>query len=259
MPNTRTTHIKSGATADFKLEYDTIYVYDEINNQLTTVATLGDVQANQYVFFGTKSDRRIDAAEKNLSLLIHKLEQLTTDDIPQGSTNTYLLNNGVSSQAVAVDAVNLDASGSKIFKQFASNRLEFKTVKAASGVTLTEDATSVTVGLDANANANSSSWTAKINFDGGGDPTTVEDLPAGVTANVSGSAITFTHGYARSVKSVVYMGYDANTDEYRMRFPTSTYIVKTTPATLTTEFTINVNTAATGADANGHALMNVVM
>jgi len=259
MPNTRTTHIKSGATADFKLEYDTIYVYDEINNQLTTVATLGDVQANQYVFFGTKSDRRIDAAEKNLSLLIHKLEQLTTDDIPQGSTNTYLLNNGVSSQAVAVDAVNLDASGSKIFKQFASNRLEFKTVKAASGVTLTEDATSVTVGLDANANANSSSWTAKINFDGSGDPTTVEDLPAGVTANVSGSAITFTHGYARSVKSVVYMGYDANTDEYRMRFPTSTYIVKTTPATLTTEFTINVNTAATGADANGHALMNVVM
>ena len=259
MPNTRTTHIKSGATADFKLEYDTIYVYDEINNQLTTVATLGDVQANQYVFFGTKSDRRIDAAEKNLSLLIHKLEQLTTDDIPQGSTNTYLLNNGVSSQAVAVDAVNLDVSGSKIFKQFAANRLEFKTVKAASGVTVTEDATSITVGLDANANANASSWTAKINFDGSGDPSTVEDLPAGVTASVSGSAITFTHGYARSVKSVVYMGYDANTDEYRMRFPTATYIVKTTPATLTTAFTVNVNTAASGADANGHALMNVVM
>ena len=259
MPNTRVTHIKSGADADFKLDYDTIYVYDEVNNQLTTVATLGDVQANQYVFFGTKSDRRIDAAEKNLSLLIHKLEQLTTDDIPQGSTNTYLLNNGTSSQAVATDAVNLDASGSKIFKQFASNRLEFKTVKAASGVTLTEDATSVTVGLDANANANSSSWTAKINFDGSGDPTTVEDLPAGVTANVSGSAIIFKHGYARSVKSVVYMGYDENTDKYRMRFPTSNYIVKTTPATLTTEFTINVNTAATGADANGHALMNVVM
>ena len=259
MPNTRVTHIKSGANADFKLDYDTIYVYDEVNNQLTTVASLGDVQANQYVFFGTKSDRRIDAAEKNLSLLIHKLESLTTDDIPQGSTNTYLLNNGSSSQAVATDAVNLDVSGSKIFKQFASNRLEFKTVKAASGVTLTEDATSVTVGLDANANANASSWTAKINFDGGGDPTTVENLPAGVTASVSGSAITFAHGYARSVKSVVYMGYDANTDEYRMRFPTSTYIVKTTPATLTTAFTINVNTAATGADANGHALMNVVM
>lgn len=259
MPNTRTTHIKSGATADFKLEYDTIYVYDEVNNQLTTVATLGDVQANQYVFFGTKSDRRIDAAEKNLSLLIHKLEQLTTDDIPQGSTNTYLLNNGVSSQAVAVDAVNLDASGSKIFKQFAANRLEFKTVKAASGVTVTEDATSVTVGLDANANANASSWSAKINFDGSGSPSTVEDLPAGVTAVVSGTEITFTHGYARSVKSVVYMGYDTPTTTYKMRFPTATYIVKTTPATLTTAFTVNVNTAATGADANGHALMNVVM
>jgi hypothetical protein len=89
MPNTRVTHIKSGADADFKLDYDTIYVYDEVNNELTTVASLGDVQANQYVFFGTKSDRRIDAAEKNLSLLIHKLEQLTTDDIPQGANNTY--------------------------------------------------------------------------------------------------------------------------------------------------------------------------
>jgi hypothetical protein len=44
-----------------------------------------------------------------------------------------------------------------------------------------------------------------------------------------------------------------------MRFPTATYIVKTNPSTLTTAFTINVNTAATGADANGHALMNVVM
>ena len=40
MPNTRVTHIKSGADADFKLEYDTIYVYDEVNNQLTTVADL---------------------------------------------------------------------------------------------------------------------------------------------------------------------------------------------------------------------------
>ena len=44
-----------------------------------------------------------------------------------------------------------------------------------------------------------------------------------------------------------------------MRFPTATYIVSTTPETLTTQFTIKVNTAATGADANGHALMNVVM
>lgn len=259
MPNTRVTHIKSGADADFKLEYDTIYVYDEVTNQLTTVADLSSVQANQYVFFGTKSDRRIDAAEKNLSLLIHKLESLTTDDIPQGSNNTYFLNNGSTSQAVATDAVNVDASGSKIFKQFASNRLEFKTIKAASGVTLTEDASSITVGLDGNANANSSSWTAKINFDAQGEPTTIEDLPAGVSASVNGTAVTFTHDYGRSVKSVVYMGYDQVTDEYRMRFPTATYIVKTTPATLTTEFTISVNTAATGADANGHALMNVVM
>ena len=259
MPNTRVTHIKSGAEADFKLEYDTIYVYDEVNNQLTTVADLSSVQANQYVFFGTKSDRRIDAAEKNLSLLIHKLESLTTDDIPQGSNNTYLLNNGSTSQAVATDAVNLDAGGSKIFKQFASDRLEFKTVKADTGITLTEDATSVTVGLDGNANANSSSWSAKINFDANGDPSTVENLPSGVTASVTGTNITFTHGYARSVKSVVYMGYDQATDEYRMRFPTATYIVKTTPATLTTSFTISVNTAASGADASGHALMNVVM
>jgi hypothetical protein len=259
MPSTRVTHIRSGDTADFKLEHDTIYVYDEVAGQLTTVATLADIGANQYVFFGTKSDRRIDAAEKNLSLLIHKMESLTTDDIPQGSTNTYLLNNSVSSQAIATDAVNLDLVGSKIFKQFSANRLEFKTIKSTAGVTLTEDATSVTVGLDGNAQANSSSWSAKINFDASGEPTTVEELPAGVTATVNGTEITFTHTYARSVKSVVYMGYDSVTTTYSMRFPTATYIVKTTPATLLTSFTINVNTAASGADANGHALMNVVM
>jgi len=259
MPNTRVTHIKSGADADFKLEYDTIYVYDEVSNQLTTVADLSSVQANQYVFFGTKSDRRIDAAEKNLSLLIHKLESLTTDDIPQGSNNTYFLNNGSTSQAVATDAVNVDASGSKIFKQFASNRLEFKTVKADAGVTLTEDATSITVGLDGNANANSSSWSAKINFDSNGVPSTVENLPAGVSASVNGSTITFTHGYARSVKTLTYMGYDLPTDTYTMRYPSELYAVTSTPSTLTTAFTVTVTTAISGADANGHALMNVVM
>jgi len=259
MPNTRVTHIRSGDTADFRLEYDTIYVYDEVGKQLVTVASLTDVQPNQYVFFGTKSDRRIDAAEANLSLLIHKLESLTTDDIPQGTVNTYLLANGAASQAVATDAVNLDAAGARVLKQFANNRLEFKTIKTGTGITIVEDATSMTVGLDVVANANSSSWTAQINFDNSGEPTTVDNLPAGVTAVVSGTAITFTHNLARSIKTVTYMGYDLATNQYRMRFPTASYIVTTTPETLTTAFTVNVNTAATGADANGHALMNVVM
>lgn len=259
MPNTRVTHIRSGDDADFRLEYDHIYVYDEVAGELAVVSDISAVQPNQYVFFGTKSDRRIDAAEKNLSLLIHKLESLTTDDIPQGTQNTYLLSNGNTSQRVATDAVNLDANGAKIFKQFANNRLEFKSVKVGAGITVVEDATSVTLELDNSAGANSHSWTAKINFDSAGDPTTVENLPAGVSASISGNEITFSHGIGRSIKAITYMGYDSVTNEYRMRFPTATYIVKTSPETLTTEFTIKVNTAATGADANGHALMNVVM
>lgn len=259
MPNTRVTHIRSGDNADFRLEHDKVYVYDEVAEELLEIASLAEVQPNQYVFLGTKSDRRIDAAEKNLSLIIHKLESLTTDDIPQGTINTYLLNNGTASQTMALDAVNLDTTGSKIFKQLAANRLEFKTIKVAEGITVTEDATSVTLGLDGVAGANSSSWTIKINFDSAGDPTTVEQLPAGVTATISGNDVTFTHNLARSVKAVTYMGYDAVTNEYRMRFPTATYVVKTTPQTLTSSFTVKVNTAATGADANGHALMNVVM
>ena len=259
MPNTRVTQIKSGNDADFRLEHDTIYVYDEIAGGLVVAASMADVQASQYVFLGTKNERRIDATETNLSILIHKLENLTTDDIPQGINNTYLLSNNNPSQTIATDAVNLDASGSKIFKQFASNRLEFKTVKSTEGLTLTEDATSITIGLDGNAGANSSSWEARINFDAAGEPTTVGDLPAGVTASISGTDITFTHSYARSIKSITYMGYDSVTNLYKMRFPTATYIVSTTPETLTTEFTIKVNTAETGADANGHALMNVIM
>lgn len=259
MPNTRVTHIRSGDEADFKLEHNKTYVYDEVANKLVEVPSLGDVDANQYVFLGTKSDRRIDAAEKNLSLLIHKLESLTTDDIPQGINNTYLLNNGAASQSVALDAVNLDTDGIKLFKQFANNRLEFKTVKVGTGLTVAEDSTSLTFALDALANANTVSWTAKINFDSNGEPTTVEDLPVGITASIDGTDITFTHNYGRIVKSVVYMGYDAPTNEYRMRFPTATYIVKTTPETKNDSFAVKVNTAATGADANGHALMNVIM
>jgi hypothetical protein len=259
MPNTRVTHIRSGDDADFKLEHNAIYVYDEVAGELVEVAQLSDVQPSQYVFFGTKSDRRIDAAEKNLSLLIHKLESLTTDDVPQGVNNTYLLTNGSSSQSVATDAVNLDNTGSKIFKQFANNRLEFKTVKVGTGITVAEDATSVTLSLDGSAGANSNSWTAKINFNSAGEPVTIENLPVGVSASISGNDVTFAHSIGRSVKTVTYMGYDSVTNEYRMRFPTATYIVKTTPETLTTEFTVKVNTAATGADANGHALINVVM
>jgi hypothetical protein len=259
MPNTRVTHIRSGDDADFRLEYETIYVYDEVANNLVPVQDLTDVQPNQYVFFGTKSDRRIDAAEKNLSLLIHKLETLTTDDIPQGVNNTYLLTNGSTSQTVVTDSVNLDTAGAKIFKQLSSNRLEFKSIKAGNGIIVNEDATSLTLTLDGVAGANSYSWTAKINFDSNGDPVTVENLPTEVTATIDGNDITFSHTIGRSVKTVTYMGYDAPTNEYRMRFPTATYIVKTSPETLTTEFTVKVNTAATGADANGHALMNVVM
>ena len=259
MPNTRVTHIQSGDNADFRLEHGKVYVYDEVAEHLVEVESLDDVEPSQYEFLGTKSDRRIDAAEKNLSILIHKLETLTTDDIPQGTSNTYLLNNGSTSQAVVTSAVNLDTTGARVFKQFASNRLEFKTVKVTEGITVTEDATSITIGLDGQSGANSTSWTAKINFDAAGDPVTLEDLPAGVSAEISGNDITFTHAMGRTVKSVVYMGYDAVTNEYRMRFPTATYIVKTSPETLTTQFSIKVNTAATGADANGHALMNVVM
>ena len=118
MPNTRITRIKSGADADFRLEHEKIYIYDEVAGNLVEVNSLDDVQAEQYVFLGSKTERRIDATETNLSLLIHKLESLTTDDIPQGTTNTYLLNNGISSQAIATDAVNLSTDGSKIFKQF---------------------------------------------------------------------------------------------------------------------------------------------
>lgn len=259
MPNTRVTHIQSGENADFRLEHGKVYVYDEVAGQLIEVDSLDDVEPSQYVFLGTKSDRRIDATEKNLSILIHKFESLTTDDIPQGVNNTYLLRNGSTSQAVATDAVNLDTSGARVFKQFAANRLEFKTVKVTEGITVTEDATSITLGLDTQSGANGASWTAKINFDSSGDPVTLENLPAGVTATISGNDVTFNHTLGRTVKSVVYMGYDSVTNEYRMRFPTATYVVKTTPETLTTQFVIKVNTASTGADANGHALINVVM
>lgn len=259
MPNTRVTRIKSGANADFKLEHDKVYIYDEVAGNLVEINSLDDVQAEQYVFLGAKTERRIDTTESNISLLIHKLENLTTDDIPQGTTNTYLLNNGSSSQPVVTDAVNLVSDGHKIFKQFANNRLEFKTIKTGTGISVNETANDVTLELDGAALSNSSSFTSKINFDSNGEPTTIDDLPVGVTATVNGTDVTFVHTFGRSVKSVVYMGYDAQTDEYRMRFPTATYIVKTTPATLTTEFTVKVNTAATGADANGHALINVVM
>jgi len=259
MPNTRVTRIKSGANADFKLEHDKIYVYDEVAGNLVEVNSLDDVQAEQYVFLGAKTERRIDTTESNISLLVHKLENLTTDDIPQGTTNTYLLNNGNSSQPFVSDAINLVTDGHKIFKQFANNRLEFKTIKTATGINVNETANDLTFELDATALGNSSSWSVKVNFDSNGEPTTVEDLPAGVTATVNGTDITFVHNFSRTVKSVIYMGYDAVTDEYRMRFPTATYIVSSNPATITSEFRIKVNTAAAGADANGHALVNVIM
>lgn len=97
----------------------------------------------------------------------------------------------------------------------------------------------------------------RANFLSDGNLNNVVNLPSGWTSSKSANNITITHTVDRFVSSIAYWGYSNSTNSLRLRHPTPGY-----EATSTTvepySFTLNLNTAVTGADAGQYATIVVL-
>ena len=175
------------------------------------------------------------------------------------ATSVTITNDQVGTSVVEAGA-NLGA-GTGIFASITGDpaTMQFKSLVAGSHVTITNDANEITITGNANL---TEVHTFKVNFDGTGNVTSTANLPTGWSTSIAGNIITVTHNVGRNVKNVTYLGYDAGTTAFQLRYPTSGFQVTvpdTGSSTLsTTQFKINVNTSVTGADLSGHCIVNTV-
>lgn len=97
----------------------------------------------------------------------------------------------------------------------------------------------------------------RANFLSDGNLNEIVDLPPNWSVSKSANNVTISHNVDRFVSSIVYWGYSSNTNIFRHRHPTPGY-----EATSTTvapySFTLNLNTAVTGADAGQYAIIVIM-
>tara|TARA_B100000965_G_scaffold108489_1_gene89667 strand:+ start:3203 stop:4000 length:798 start_codon:yes stop_codon:yes gene_type:complete len=159
-----------------------------------------------------------------------------------------------------VEAGNNLGAGTGVFGSISGDpaTMNFKSLVAGSNITITNDTNTITI---ANTNV-IEVHTFKVNFDGAGNVSTTADLPAGWSTSIAGNVITVNHTIARNLKNVSYLGHDAGTTAFQLRYPTSGFqatVPDTGSSTLsTTQFKINVNSSVTGADLSGHCIVNAV-
>ena len=174
------------------------------------------------------------------------------------ATSVTITNDQVGTSVV--EAGNNLGAGTGIFGSISGSpaTMNFKSLVQGSNITITNDANTITI---ANTNV-IEVHTFKVNFDGTGNVTSTADLPAGWSTSIAGNIITVTHTVGRNLKNVTYLGHDAGTTAFQLRYPTSGYqaiVPDTGSSTLsTTEFKINVNSSVTGADLSGHCIVNAV-
>lgn len=118
------------------------------------------------------------------------------------------------------------------------------------------DATTGKLTLSAVPNFIPVMYSFRANFDNAGNLTTIQNLPAGWTYQKSSNLVTITYSGSLYPKIVSYWGAVAS-GELRLRYPTAGYQV-TRPSSGLTRFTLNLNSAVTGADNNQYALITVL-
>jgi len=177
------------------------------------------------------------------------------------ATSVTITNDQVGTSVVeAGNNLGLPA-GTGIFASISGSpaTMNFKSLVGGSNITITNDANNITITGNANL---TEVQTFKVNFDGVGNVTSTADLPTGWSTSIAGNIITVTHDVGRNVKNVTYLGYDAGTTAFQLRYPTSGFQVTvpdTGSSTLsTTQFKINVNSSVAGADLSGHCIVNAV-
>jgi len=152
-------------------------------------------------------------------------------------------------------ASNLGA-GTGLFAQKDDYDLTFKSLVAGTNVTITNDANTVTIASAAEANT-SYSYQFGLTFDGSGDIDTITNIPSGWTITRVGNIVTVQHPINRYPKSISYWGKDS-VNGWQYRIPTAGYQATMDAGDELTEFKIDVNSTAAGADASSEAKVNVI-
>lgn len=99
-------------------------------------------------------------------------------------------------------------------------------------------------------------YSFRANFSANGSLDTIVDLPSGWNYTKSSNVATINHNVGRHPLMISYWGYSA-TDGYRYRFPTAGYQA-TKSLSGSYPFSLNLNSAVTGADNSQHALITVL-
>lgn len=96
----------------------------------------------------------------------------------------------------------------------------------------------------------------KANFTIDGTLRNIENLPQGWTWRLVGNEAHITHNTKRQPVMITYWGYDKNENMYKLRYPTAGYQAKV-KFDEGYPFTLNLNTAVTGASNGEHTIVTV--
>jgi len=152
-------------------------------------------------------------------------------------------------------ASNLGA-GAGLFAQKTSEDLEFKSIVGGTNITVTNDATTVTIAASATAET-ATSFQFTVAFDGNGNLQSVSDLPAGWTTTIVGNKLTVVHTSGTMVKNISYWGNDAYLG-WQLRFPNAGFQATVPVGNETDTFILDINASVAGADASSTAKVNVI-
>lgn len=186
--------------------------------------------------------------------------------------------------------------GAGVFRGKTGETLEFKRIKGAAGLTVTDGSDDITLGINYgfavgtsgylvvnnggslatlapgaagtvltstgtgtawSANV-SNSYTFRVTFEQDGGVDQVTNLPAGWSYTMSGNLITVTHTVGKPIRHITYWGWDSVGSNYRCRYPTGTYQVQYPGANENSQFSFNIISQVAGAEVNGHARISVV-
>ncbi len=182
-------------------------------------------------------------------------------------TLTFVAGTGITLATNAgTDSITINASGG------AGSQNLFETIAVSGQTDVVADTTTDTLTLVAGSNmtittsfpdtitfasaggGGSSSETFTVNYAAGGTSiSSISNLPSGWSSSINGNNVTITHTAGGQPMGVSFYGLDksASPDVWKYGYPTSTYPLTfpdSSETISTTEFTLNIGTAATGAN-----------
>lgn len=97
-------------------------------------------------------------------------------------------------------------------------------------------------------------------FKNDGSLESVNNLPTGWAVEVTGNLVTINHRVGRPPSVITYWGHSKDSDELRMRLPTAGYqakLILSGEQAVHFPFSLNLNSAVTGADIGEYAIIVV--